>query len=320
MKWINTVIRNIYSVIPFKKPMFEFLRSHFRLPPRLYQHLHFVAPISVPISAGQQIKMHHFGAGLENELFWAGYGNCLEATSLRLWLNLVAGCDTVFDIGANTGVYALAAKAVNEKAKVFAFEPVASIANILQRNVELNRFDITVVREAASGLTGEATLLVPNTSHSYSASLEASMLPGEPGLVKTVVPTIAIHDFIKKNKLQSADVFKIDVEKHEVAVLSGFGDVIEKFRPTLLIEILDQDHGKQVKEFFAGLKYVYYEIIEGKEARRVQTLDGSTRNYLICPEAFAELKGMGEIIRHDALTPGRVRETPVKVQRTGLDA
>jgi tRNA1(Val) A37 N6-methylase TrmN6 len=45
---------------------------------------------------------------------------------LALWIKLCRQSETILDVGANTGVYALVAGAVNKKAKIFAFEPGVS--------------------------------------------------------------------------------------------------------------------------------------------------------------------------------------------------
>jgi FkbM family methyltransferase len=301
MSRVRKILRGTYAAVPFKNPLFQLLRIYIRLPAWLYKHLHFVAPISIPIQNGNRFKMYHFGALVENDLFWAGYGNSWEATSLRLWARLASVSNTIFDIGANTGVYALAAKAVNERAKVFAVEPVASIATKLRHNIELNGFDITVVQAGVSSSTGEAVMYIPSTEHSYSASLNANMLSGHGKLVETIVPTLRVDELVKNNNLTTADLFKIDVEKHEIDVLSGFGGVIEQFKPAILLEILDQDAGKRVEAFFADFDYVFFEIIECKEVRRVKSLGASSGNYLLCTKDFATFNEFGDVIQHNAL-------------------
>ncbi len=301
---MNTALnfmRGAYAALPFKKPVFEMLRRCVPLPADVYQHLHFVAPIEIPIKGVSFFRMHHFGAQVENDLFWAGYGNGWEATSLRLWARLASRANTIFDIGANTGAYALAAKAVNPQARVFAFEPVVSIAGRLKSNIELNGFDIEIVQAGVSSTSGEAVMYIPSTDHSYSASLNVDMLSGQDNLVETMIQTVRIDAFVKDRQLPSADLFKIDTEKHEVDVLSGFGDVIKKFRPAVLIEILDHDLGRKIEPFFSDLHYVFYEIIEGKEVRRIVSLGTSSNNYLLCPNEYASLQGLGDVVRHDAL-------------------
>jgi len=301
MNQVRSMLRSAYAALPFKKPIFELVRRHVRLPERVYQHLHFEAPITIPVRDGCTFAMHHFGAQVENDLFWAGYGNGWEATSLRLWARLAAVSNTIFDIGANTGAYALAAKAVNEKARVFAFEPVASISGRLRNNIELNGFDITVVQAGVSSSTGEAVMYIPATEHSYSASLNSSMLSGNGNLIETVIPTLRMDEFVKDRALDSADLFKIDTEKHEVDVLSGFGDVIERFKPAVLIEILNKTLGGEVEAFFANSNYVFYEIVEGEALRRVESLGVASRNYLLCTADFAARNGFGDVVLHEAL-------------------
>lgn len=294
-------MRGAYAALPFKKTVFKMLRRCARLPENVYQHLHFVAPIDITVKGGAHFKMYHFGAQVENDLFWAGYGNGWEATSLRLWARLTTTASTIFDIGANTGAYALAAKAVNAQAHVFAFEPVVSIAGKLKSNVELNGYDIEIVQAGVSSLSGEAVMYIPSTDHSYSASLNVNMLSGQGNLVETIIQTIRIDAFVKDRQLASADLFKIDTEKHEVDVLSGFGSVIKQFRPAVLIEILDQELGKRIEPFFSDLGYVFYKIIEGKEVRLIGSLGTSSSNYLLCPNEYAAINGLGDVIKHDDL-------------------
>ena len=248
--------------------------------------------------------MHHFGAQVENDLFWAGYGNGWEATSLRLWARLATTANTIFDIGSNTGVYALAAKTVNSQARVFAFEPVVSIAGRLKSNNELNGFDIEIVQAGVSSSSGEAVMYIPSTDHSYSASLNVGMLSGQANLVETIIQTVRIDAFVRDRQLASADLFKIDAEMHEVDVLTGFGEVIKQHRPAVLIEILDQEIGKAIEPFFSDLGYVFFEIIEGKEMRRIKSLGISlNNNYLLCTSDYAVVNELGDVVKHDALLP-----------------
>lgn len=264
MNAILTFICREYATLPFKRHVFEMLRRYVRLPANTYRHLHFVAPIVIAMEDGARFKMHHFGAQVENDLFWSGYGNGYEATSLRLWACLATTADTIFDIGANTGVYALAAKAINAKAHVFAFEPVVSITGRLKSNIELNGFDIEIVPAGVSSSSGEAVMYIPAADHSYSASLNVNMLGGQDNLVEPIVQTVRIDAFVKDRQLASADLFKIDTEKHEVDVLIGFGDVITQFRSLVLIEILDQQLGKRIELFFLDFGYFFTKSLKAK--------------------------------------------------------
>jgi hypothetical protein len=105
---------------------------------------------------GEYTMMHH-GHQLENDLFWAGYGNNWERTSLRLWGWLARDAKCIFDVGANTGTYALAARAVNAEAEVEAFEPVDRVYTKLQinclsqRKPESAQIDIALSNRTGTG-------------------------------------------------------------------------------------------------------------------------------------------------------------------------
>src|SRR6202043_1589129 len=98
--------------------------------------------------------------------------NGFEATSMLLWAELARNAEYIADIGANTGVYSLAAGAINPAARVVALEPVPRIYDKLRTNVALNTFQINAIRIAASHADGDAVMFDTYEDHNYSASLE----------------------------------------------------------------------------------------------------------------------------------------------------
>ena len=291
--------RTIYTRVPFKKQLFSALRRFVRPPKTIYQHLHFEGIINVPLG-NTAFHMWNYGFQIENDLFWAGYGNGWEGTSLRLWARLVGGCRTVVDVGANTGVYALAAKALNPTAAVFGFEPVTRIMRKFQRNIDLNGFDIKAIEAAVSAQTGCAVLYESDTEHDYSASLEPGLFPGCNGIVERTIATLRLDDFVQQQHLSCIDLIKVDVEKHEPDVLAGCGNIVEQYRPIFLIEILARDVGEQLDSYFKHLHYAYYDVWEGERVRCVRTLGESSGNHLICPgERIEEFGLVNELLHAD---------------------
>ena len=127
------------------------------------------------------------------------------------------------------------------------------------------------------------------------------MLEGHGNLVNSIIQTVRVDEFVKEHQLSPTYLFKISTEKHEVDVLVGFGKIINQFKPVVLIEILDEKLGKVILPFFFEISYVYYEIIKGKEMRRVNSLGASSNNYLICPKELAEINEFGDIVSHEYL-------------------
>src|SRR5688572_12744065 len=105
---MKRIFKLIYSSIPFKKEIFSFLKI-FSLPERIYRHLHFKGTIRLKIDDKSSFKMQHYGYQVENDLFWSGLTGGWEKTSLSLWIKLCETNHTIFDIGANTGIYSLIA-------------------------------------------------------------------------------------------------------------------------------------------------------------------------------------------------------------------
>ena len=207
------MLREIYSIVPFKQNIFEFVRRLVCLPEATYRHMHFTGVFEIAIDPGHTFKIRHYGYQVENDLFWAGFGNGWEGTSLRLWVRLARQARTIFDVGANTGVYALAAKTVNPSAQVFAFEPVTRIAARLCDNVALNSYDITVEVTGISANTGEAVIYCTPTAHAYSASLNPETLAGRDDLVESRIAITRMDEFATSRNLVSTDLFKIDLSR-----------------------------------------------------------------------------------------------------------
>jgi FkbM family methyltransferase len=301
MKSIRSLVRATYHLIPFKAPVFKVLRRHVVLPERVYRHLHFQAPVDIDVSGERSFKTHHYGYQVENDLFWAGFGNGWEGTSLKLWVRLAKQVDTVLDIGANTGVFALAAQAVNPHAQVYAFEPVKRVHERLLENIALNQFEIEAVLSGVSNRNGEAVIYDTPSDHVYSASLNKEMLSDRSDVIETRIGILRIDDFLADKSPSGTLLVKIDTERHEAEVFEGFGNLIQTYRPSFLVEILDRSLGQGIESFFAGQDYLYYEVEEGTGIRRVSELGHGERNYLICTPEVANLSSLGDGVQHGEL-------------------
>lgn len=240
----------VRNAIPFKREAYHALRSVWSPPRAVHQHLTFQGPFRVRVgSAG--FTMDHFGSEVENSLFWTGYGNGFEGTSLRLWASLVPRAKCIVDVGANTGVYALAAAALNPSAEIHAFEPVARIFDRLVHNVELNGFGIRCHKAGLSDKNGILPLYDTGDDHLYSASFDPDMLPGARS---GGVPAVRLDSFHI-----APDLIKIDVERHEPSVLRGMR---LDHRPTILLEVLDDRIGAEIEDIVRPLGYDYYRVDE----------------------------------------------------------
>ncbi len=290
---MRTLLKRLYADLPLKQPLCKVLRV-LPIPRKAYQHLYFKGIINVRVPESGSFRMRHHGYMIENELFWRGIEGW-EKISLELWKRLCRRSDTIIDVGANTGVYSLIAKVVNPNATIIAVEPVQRVFNKLEENIALNGGGIHAVRAAMTDHEGEVTLYdAPHLEHVLGVSLNKERIYVVEGqsVLPVSVPARTMAGIAQQYGLPRVDLMKIDVETHEPEVLAGFVDLLRRDRPSLLIEILNDDVAGRVEKLVSGLGYVYYNIDdETWPPEKTGTLTKSKHfNYLFCqPEVAREV-------------------------------
>jgi FkbM family methyltransferase len=147
--------------------------------------------------------------------------------------------DTLIDVGANQGQFALAWKRFYPQSKVFSFEPVPETFQKLKTNTSGQK-NIEVINMGLGNASG--TLTIYKNGHSHASSFlkvsgfqkehipETSMEQGEEVIVSTL--DIMLPTFQPLGK----SVLKLDVQGYEKEVLSGGGKVLRKI-DYLIIEM-----------------------------------------------------------------------------------
>ncbi|CAF3382045.1 unnamed protein product [Rotaria sp. Silwood2] len=157
----------------------------------------------------------------------------------------------------------------------------------------LNSFDVECYEKAISNADGTAIFYDPETEHVYSVTVNKNLWDKDVKVIETKIDTVTLDTFIKQNNLPKIDLIKIDVESHEPEVLQGFSEYIKQFRPTMLVEILDEEVGKEITKLVDGLGYLYYNINEyGKIYQEKELKKSDDYNYLICDRAIATKLGL----------------------------
>lgn len=290
-RFIKNIFVAIYNLIPFKGQLFYIVKKIYSPPQSIYKHLHFKGVINISIDKQHSFRMQHYGYVLENEMFWAGINSGWESESIKLWMKLSERSKTIFDIGANTGIFSLVAKCVNPKAEVFALEPVERVYNKLERNIILNGYDIRCLNIAASDFDGSATIYDLKSEHLYSVTVNKNMNPASAEVVPVEIQVLTIDTIIENNLIKKIDLMKIDVETHEPQVLEGYKKYIQLHSPAILIEIVMDEIGAKVEKILkdCGCNYLYFNIDEVKGIRQMDRITKSDHyNYLLCSLEMAE--------------------------------
>ena len=166
----------------------------------------------------------------------------------------------VVDVGANTGFYTLLAAAASGRNRVLAFEPVPSILNMLNCNVQDNGLSdrVRLIRCALSDRNGNADLYLPTEEHGLietSASLSEDFKGTHSGIVRVLLRTLDRVLFRPSLAAQRVGLIKIDVEGHEAKVIDGARWIIRRHRPIIFVEVLPNAEIKALTRFVRSNRY-----------------------------------------------------------------
>ena len=286
-------IKRLYQFLPFKKELFIVLKQFWI--PSFYKRLHFKGPFRISVGENHSFAMHHHNRyGLETEYFWHGLQGW-ESASIEVWAKLCAEAKVILDIGANEGIYSLLSKCLSPRALVIAFEPLPSAFAMLKANVTLNNYDIECEERAVSDFDGKGALFSSSEEYSTEATLDRSSI-NVYGLQSWQVDIVKLSTVIESLHLEHIDLIKIDVERAEPGVLKGMGEYLSRFRPSILIEVLNDQIGKEIEDIVRGLNYVYFDINDDsrngpKDIKKVSRIcKARCLNYLLLtPEKALEV-------------------------------
>ena len=297
-RWAWHILKVLYTAIPLKKQLFSGVRRIWIPPARIYRHLHFKGPFVIN-TASTRFSVKHHGFDVETAIFWTGLTGDWEGVSLATWITLCRTARVVIDVGANTGIYSLVAKAVNPTCRVFSFEPVPRVFDKLVENCALNGFDIDCLQAAVSNYDGTGSIYDLATEHIYSVTLNENLHPTNLPAMKVEVATRRLDSLIKSEGLGVVDLIKLDVESHEPQALEGLGSYLQVMRPTLLVEIWNNEVGRHVEALVRDADYLFFATDEHSPFRRQSHITNEEPkkgylNYLLCPPHVAaalELEG-----------------------------
>jgi FkbM family methyltransferase len=191
-------------------------------------------------AGGTQFRYHISpGDYVGMPLYWRGEAG-YEPETLSRMAELLRECRVFYDIGANTGLFSLLVAQLKPEVRIVAFEPNPQTYARLSENIALNSLGARITAlHAAIGLNdGLITLHVPNGEFALSSTLAPEGQTGDmPGHRPVEVPCRSIVSVL--TEFLPPDVIKIDAEGYEAAILESMADFLARYRPQLLIEVLD---------------------------------------------------------------------------------
>jgi FkbM family methyltransferase len=197
-----------------------------------------------------------------------------DAQQLLYFAENIKRGETVVDVGANVGQYAVLFGAiVGPAGQVVSFEPDRDSRALLERNVEINGFGGRIKVEPMALFAKVGTHSFYSRIGDAMNSLEREGLGTNSGLSdvrETIVHTIPLDDYLVSNGLSDPDWLKIDAEGAEINVLRGARRALHG-KTRIVCEL----HPYAWKSF--GTSYDELEAIVAQAGRRITSLDGTPR-------------------------------------------
>lgn len=151
---------------------------------------------------------------------------------------------TVFDIGANIGLFALRNSSRVARGKIICFEPNDLVYQALQKNIRVNKLsNVEPYPLAIGGDTGQIEFQVSPYSSGSGSIMPWRLKNSHPAkLTKVLVSSETLDFFCKKRNInEPIDLIKMDIEGAEFEALSGGAEVLQRTK-----RIVMEYHGSQL--------------------------------------------------------------------------
>lgn len=144
----------------------------------------------------------------------------------------IESAETVIDIGANEGFFALKCRSLNPGCRLVCVEPSPYAFELLARNVESNGLENIELINAAAGIA-EGEIDMPCLKQVTAISGAGLEMVDRPWLDGGYVEKVRVRQvrgdwLIDKYGIEKADMLKIDVEGMEAEVIKGSPELLAR--------------------------------------------------------------------------------------------
>ena len=210
---------------------------------------------------------------VQRQLYFFG---TYEEESCDRWVPIAKQAHTIFDVGANVGLYSLLAGAANPQAAIHAFEPTPEVFETLVENLRLNDLSNVLANRTAVGrTTGKSFLHLcagsdgSNEGMNYVSSESVSRSD-------KAVEVVAIDDYCRTRGIGSIDLLKLDIEGGEFDALLGAERLLsQKAIGCIFVELTEwaakrNGHStRDIKRLLADAGYRVYLLQKGSRLSAV---------------------------------------------------
>ncbi len=232
----------------------------------------------------------------------------IEEKEMFLLPEFVKPGDTVLDLGANFAYYTeRLSRLVGNKGKVYAYEPIPftfSVFKMLVKHFRLS--NVTYYQKGVSNSTTTVKFTVPkmdigtlSTGQAHISGRDDQYLTNQNSKIageETFDCEVVSLDEFYNGELPGLSFIKIDIEGAELFALRGAQQIIQKYRPVILIEINPEflkGFGLKDQDMLDFISQQGYEITYLDEAIKKLVPLGSRplweNNFILIPKTKMEL-------------------------------
>ena len=192
---------------------------------------------------------------------WKRDLGAMDPFLLRMAAALVRPGMSVWDVGANVGLFAFAAAFASGAAgRVLAVEADGWLAELLRRSARTappSYARVEVLAAAVSDAPGTVELCIARRGR---AGNHLRSVPGstQTGGTREVLPVPAVTLDGLLDRFPPPDLVKIDTEGAELLVLRGGGRLLREVRPILLCEVVEEN-AREVGALLRGHGYSLFD-------------------------------------------------------------
>ena len=190
---------------------------------------------------------------------------------------------SLFDVGANVGLYSFKFCSLQPQGRAVAFEPDPANVALLERTRKVSGAPLTIVTSAISDRCGEAAFFLDDFSGTTGGlDVHSTRFVEQHYVAKarqTSVNTTTLDEACDAHFVP--DIVKIDVEGAELPVLQGASRLLELHKPIIIIELTNAATKQAVLQLLDDRGY---ELLDAADC---STIGPATLNYL----AFVKQRG-----------------------------
>ncbi len=193
---------------------------------------------------GLPIDIEGIGSVYVPASFLGGDVDRLELPMLRRFFQAIMPDTCLYDIGASIGLHSLVAgKQMTQEAEIHAFEPdlpsckryLANTELLRQKfPVHLSRCFVSDVSTTSEPMTLSPVQLIENSPELASQASQHLYLFAQPQ--DEQIPQIRLDDYVRAGA-RPPTVIKCDIEGAELVFLQGAVEILQHYRPILLISL-----------------------------------------------------------------------------------